>query len=158
MRVNPGETRDTRPDDLYLWKGAGRQRFGHTDLLNRRVPAFSRRPQKRFAERETADIRTLGPTSRCESPAARGRAARNVEVGGAAEGATATERGSGGSGWKVCGSPGRAVNDDGAVRWAVEAAVCGALGCRETDGLLSVRTEEGERVLCAEHAAGWMRR
>jgi len=84
-----------------------------------------------------------------------------VEVGGAASGATATERGSGGSGWKVCGpAAGRAGNEErgGAVRWAVEAAVCGALGCRETEGLLSVRTEEGERVLCAEHAAGWMRR
>jgi len=35
----------------------------------------------------------------------------------------------------------------------VEAAVCGALGCRETDRLVRVvRDEIGERVLCRPHA------
>lgn len=43
-------------------------------------------------------------------------------------------------------------------RFAVGAACCGALSCRERSALLSVQTAEGERVLCAEHAPGWVRR
>lgn len=43
-------------------------------------------------------------------------------------------------------------------RFAVGAACCGALGCRERSALLSVQTAEGERVLCSEHAPGWVRR
>lgn len=42
-----------------------------------------------------------------------------------------------------------------AVRWAVEAEVCGAVGCGRSDGLLSVATGDGRRVLCPEHARRW---
>jgi len=44
----------------------------------------------------------------------------------------------------------------GAVRWAVEADVCGALGCRETSGLFSVESDGERRVLCMDHARGWV--
>ena len=39
-----------------------------------------------------------------------------------------------------------------AVRLAVGADVCGAAGCRRTDGLLVVPTAHGRRVLCPLHA------
>ena len=42
-----------------------------------------------------------------------------------------------------------------AVRWAVGAEVCGAVGCGRSDGLLSVATGDGRRVLCPEHARRW---
>jgi hypothetical protein len=45
-----------------------------------------------------------------------------------------------------------------AARFAVEADCCSALSCRETDGLLKVETDEGQRVLCPDHAPGWVRR
>ena len=45
-----------------------------------------------------------------------------------------------------------------AVSFAVGAECCGALSCRESEGLLRVETENGERVLCPEHAPGWVRR
>lgn len=43
------------------------------------------------------------------------------------------------------------------VCWAEQAAVCGALGCRETEALLEVTDEESgeQRVLCPSHAADW---
>ena len=41
-----------------------------------------------------------------------------------------------------------------AVRLAVGADVCGAAGCRRTDGLLVVPTVHGRRVLCPLHARG----
>ena len=43
-----------------------------------------------------------------------------------------------------------------AVRWAVSAEVCGAVGCGRSDGLLSVATGDGRRVLCPEHARRWV--
>ncbi|WP_175416318.1 hypothetical protein [Natrinema versiforme] len=43
-------------------------------------------------------------------------------------------------------------------RFAVGADCCGALGCRRSAVLLAVRTAEGKRVLCSEHAPGWVRR
>jgi hypothetical protein len=42
------------------------------------------------------------------------------------------------------------------VRWAVEAEVCGVVGCGRSDGLLSVATDGGRRVLCPEHARRWI--
>jgi hypothetical protein len=45
-----------------------------------------------------------------------------------------------------------------AARFAVGAECCGALSCRETDALLKVETDEGQRVLCPDHAPGWVRR
>jgi len=44
-----------------------------------------------------------------------------------------------------------------AVRWAVGAAVCGAVGCGRSDGLLSVATDDGRRVLCPRHARRYRR-
>jgi hypothetical protein len=40
----------------------------------------------------------------------------------------------------------------GAVRFAVEAEVCGAMGCGRTRGLLVVPTDDGRLVLCPYHA------
>lgn len=37
------------------------------------------------------------------------------------------------------------------------AACCGALGCRETAGLVVVRGERGSRVLCPRCAREWSR-
>ena len=42
------------------------------------------------------------------------------------------------------------------VRWAVSADVCGAIGCRETSGLLKVERGPEKRVLCAHHARRWL--
>jgi len=44
----------------------------------------------------------------------------------------------------------------GRVWWAVGADCCGALGCRETEGLVVVVTDRGERVLCLDCAEGWL--
>jgi hypothetical protein len=44
------------------------------------------------------------------------------------------------------------------VRWAVGADVCGALGCRETGGLLQVEQDGETRVLCPPCARGWVGR
>ena len=44
----------------------------------------------------------------------------------------------------------------GRVRWAVGADCCGALGCRETEGLVVVVTDRGERVLCLDCVEGWL--
>jgi len=43
----------------------------------------------------------------------------------------------------------------GVVRWAVDAAVCGALGCVETEGLVRVEQGAETRVLCLDHARRW---
>jgi hypothetical protein len=40
-------------------------------------------------------------------------------------------------------------------RWAVDAAVCGALGCVESDGLVRVTLNGKTRVLCVAHAREW---
>lgn len=45
--------------------------------------------------------------------------------------------------------------EGGAVRFAVGADCCGALGCRETDGLLAVEQDGDRRVLCPDHARRW---
>ena len=50
----------------------------------------------------------------------------------------------------------RTTGGAGRVRWAVGADCCGALGCRETGGLVAVVTDRGERVLCLECAEGWL--
>ena len=42
-----------------------------------------------------------------------------------------------------------------AVRFAVEAVACGALGCRRSDGLLELRVDGDQRVLCPAHARRW---
>ena len=42
-----------------------------------------------------------------------------------------------------------------AVRWAVGAVCCGALGCREESDLLVVRVGQEERVLCADCVDGF---
>jgi len=39
-----------------------------------------------------------------------------------------------------------------AVRWAVGAVCCGALGCRVDEGLLSVTVDGERRTLCSECA------
>lgn len=41
------------------------------------------------------------------------------------------------------------------VQFATQAAVCGALGCSETQGLLKVDRGPRQRVLCPECARGW---
>jgi predicted ThiF/HesA family dinucleotide-utilizing enzyme len=43
-----------------------------------------------------------------------------------------------------------------AVRFVVGADVCGALGCRETSGLLKVERGHETRVLCPDHARRWV--
>lgn len=42
------------------------------------------------------------------------------------------------------------------VTAAVNAAVCGAAGCRETDDLLKIVTDSRQRVLCEQHALDWL--
>jgi len=42
-----------------------------------------------------------------------------------------------------------------AVEEAPQAAVCGALGCRETDGLQKVTRGGQSRVLCPSCRPGW---
>jgi len=42
-----------------------------------------------------------------------------------------------------------------AVRFAVEAVACGAVGCRESAGLLELRADGERRVLCPAHASRW---
>lgn len=42
-----------------------------------------------------------------------------------------------------------------AVRFAVEAECCGALGCRRSEGLMELRVDGERRVLCARCARGW---
>ena len=44
----------------------------------------------------------------------------------------------------------------GVVRFAVEAECCGAMGCRETGGLLLVEKGNDRRVLCVTHAQRWV--
>ena len=47
----------------------------------------------------------------------------------------------------------RAANESAvAVRWAVGAVCCGALGCRVEEGLLSVTVDGKRRTLCSECA------
>jgi hypothetical protein len=41
------------------------------------------------------------------------------------------------------------------VRFAVEAVACGAVGCRESAGLVELVRDGEQRVLCPAHAAGW---
>ena len=43
------------------------------------------------------------------------------------------------------------------LRLATDAAVCGSLGCRETEPLLSVTVAGEDRVLCPDHATDWAR-
>ena len=44
-----------------------------------------------------------------------------------------------------------------AVRFAVDAVCCGALGCRCGDGLLSVTVDGETRVLCSDHAVRFVK-
>jgi len=56
---------------------------------------------------------------------------------------------------------GAAVRDSfsgAVVRFADNAACCGALGCRETSGLVEVESGGETRVLCLTHARGWVKR
>lgn len=41
------------------------------------------------------------------------------------------------------------------VRPADDAHVCGALGCGETEDLVTAERDGEERVLCRDHARGW---
>jgi len=43
------------------------------------------------------------------------------------------------------------------MRWAVGADCCGAMGCRESDGLVRVEDGGDRRVLCLWHARRWVR-
>lgn len=52
VKVNPGESRASLVDDHGLWQGSCRRLTNA--LLGLAGLTFSRRPQKRFAERETA--------------------------------------------------------------------------------------------------------
>ena len=45
----------------------------------------------------------------------------------------------------------RSERERQAVRFAVEAVCCGAVGCQRSDGLLRVETPDGPRVLCPVH-------
>lgn len=67
------------------------------------------------------------------------------------------ERGGGRGDGGVLAAPteGGAGTTGGTVRFAVEAEVCGAVGCRERSGLLEVERNGRKRVLCAGCAAGW---
>lgn len=42
------------------------------------------------------------------------------------------------------------------VTAAVNAAVCGAAGCRETDDLLKLIVDGSQRVLCEDHARDFL--
>jgi hypothetical protein len=44
------------------------------------------------------------------------------------------------------------------VEEAPEATACAYLGCRETEDLHRVETEEGTRTLCPDHIEGWLER
>lgn len=52
--------------------------------------------------------------------------------------------------------PGRTDLPSGAVRFAVDAYCCGALGCHERDGLLRVEQDGETRTLCPYHARRWV--
>ena len=56
------------------------------------------------------------------------------------------------------GAAARDSLDGAVVRFAVDAACCGALGCRETERLVEVENGGETRVLCLSHARGWVRR
>lgn len=68
------------------------------------------------------------------------------------------------SGGPAASGAGRASRPDGsettggavAVRF-VDAASCGALGCRRSDQLVAVDVEGDRRVLCLPHARRWVR-
>lgn len=119
------------------------------------------RRQRVSAPTRPADTKTRAVESGAASPSAasgRGGGAQAAESGGAAGSgglppdpeatAQAPERRRGGQ------REAEAVQS----RFAVEAVCCGALSCHERSALLEVRTAEGKRVLCPEHAPGWVRR
>jgi hypothetical protein len=54
------------------------------------------------------------------------------------------------------GRPPADGRNSSAVRFAVGADCCGALGCRETNGLLMVERGHEQRVLCQYHARRWL--
>ena len=49
----------------------------------------------------------------------------------------------------------RSERERRAVRFAVEAVCCGAVGCQRSEGLLRVETPHGPRVLCPAHLRRW---
>ena len=56
------------------------------------------------------------------------------------------------------GASARDSLDGAVVRFAEDAACCGALGCRKTSGLVEVENGGEKRVLCLSHARGWVQR
>ena len=52
-------------------------------------------------------------------------------------------------------SPNERRGGDGAVRWAVGAEVCGAVGCSRSDGLMHVVVDGESRTLCPVHLRRW---
>jgi hypothetical protein len=44
------------------------------------------------------------------------------------------------------------------IRIPEDPTACAALGCTETEDLLEVTTDEGTRVVCPDHVAGWVNR
>jgi hypothetical protein len=97
--------------------------------------------------------RDYAPTRPATQPPAKARerrvsgASRNVEVGG--------ERSELEGGSEGKGRPSADGRNSSAVRFAVGADVCGAIGCRETDGLLVVEQGGETRTLCPDHARRW---
>ena len=52
-------------------------------------------------------------------------------------------------------SPNDRRGGGGAVRWAVGAEVCGAVGCSRSDGLMRVVVDGESRTLCPVHLRRW---
>ena len=139
MNESPGKGRGHNRDGLYhqpipveptVWG----DRFRARSFSPERQTVFGEptRPFQAFTDRLSADLTSkAAETLRSPNggvPAVRGEAAATSE---------------------------RSERKREAVRWAVGAEVCGAVGCGRSDGLLSVATGDGRRVLCPEHARRW---
>ena len=120
---------------------------------------FLARPHRVYSREERDAEGTEGTTQPPQAPESGGRSSAGASA------PSARPAGAAGSGGlpptrKPARTRDRRDREREAVpsRFAVEADACGALSCRETDALLKVETDEGQRVLCPDHAPGWVRR
>jgi hypothetical protein len=131
-----------------LGQGQGRVPCGFSFLSRRQRVSAPKRPAER--------------TAQAAQSGARGASGASARGGGAnaAESAERPEAAPCGPTRKGPRTRDRRDREREAVaaRFAVEAECCGAVGCHERGLLLVVETEEGKRVLCPEHAPGWVRR
>jgi hypothetical protein len=117
--------------------------------------SFLVRRQRVNAPKRPAEDTLQAPESGGAVPKGRGASAPSAESAAAA--GSAPLRGDPEAGAQAPERQGGGQREGGAVqsRFAVGAACCGALGCRETGGLLEVEREGQVRVLCPDCAAGW---